>query len=202
MKKISCLLALVTLFSFTSIAPDPISDADRAQLVAQLESTRDLLLKTVEGLSEEQFNYRAAEGKWTVLECLEHITLSESALMGWVQQSLQTPADPSKRSEVKVSDADLLEKTPDRSQKFNAPEMLQPKGSQQNAAALLKTYQEARVKTLEYAKTTKDDLRNHFIQHPAFGTIDTYQGLLMLSAHSKRHTLQMQEVKANANFPK
>lgn len=202
MKKISCLLALVTLFSFTPIAPDPISDADRAQLVAQLESTRDLLLKTVEGLSEEQFNYRAAEGKWTVLECLEHITLSESALMGWVQQSLQTPADPSKRSEVKVSDADLLEKTPDRSQKFNAPEMLQPKGSHQNAAALLKTYQEARAKTLEYSKTTKDDLRNHFIQHPAFGTIDTYQGLLMLSAHSKRHTLQMQEVKANANFPK
>jgi uncharacterized damage-inducible protein DinB len=202
MKKISCLLALITFFSFTPIAPDPITDADRAQLVAQLESTRDLLLTTVEGLSDEQFNYRPAEGKWTVLECLEHITLSESTLFGWVQQTLQTPADPSKRAEVKVSDAELLEKTPDRSQKFNAPEMLQPKGNQQNAATLLKTYQEARAKTLDYAKTTKDDLRNHFMQHPAFGTMDTYQGLLMLAAHSKRHTLQMQEVKSSPGFPK
>ncbi len=78
MKKISCLLALVTLLSFTPTSPDPISDADRAQLVAQLESTRDLLLKTVEGLSEEQFNYRSAEGKWTVLDGLGTAVLANA----------------------------------------------------------------------------------------------------------------------------
>jgi hypothetical protein len=45
-------------------------------------------------------------------------------------------------------------------------------------------------------------LKNHFTLHPAFGTINTYQLLLLLSGHSERHTLQIEEVKANPAFPK
>jgi len=32
--------------------------------------------------------------------------------------------------------------------------------------------------------------------------MDGYQWILLLSAHSQRHTAQLLEVKANANFPK
>jgi len=32
--------------------------------------------------------------------------------------------------------------------------------------------------------------------------MDGYQWILLLSAHSRRHTAQLNEVKANANFPK
>lgn len=202
MKKLSFFLAALLILSFRPIAPDPISDADRTKLISQMESTRDLLLQTVEGLSDEQFNFRPAEGRWTVLECLEHITLAEAGILSWVQGSLQGPADSSKRSQIKVTDEELIEKTPDRSQKFQAPEMLQPKGTLGNPAAALTAYKDARAKTLDYVKQTKDDLRNHYMDHPAFGTIDCYQGMLLLSAHSKRHTLQMQEVKSDPKFPK
>jgi hypothetical protein len=51
-------------------------------------------------------------------------------------------------------------------------------------------------------RDTQDDLRGHFFDHPVLKTLDTYQWILLLSAHSQRHTAQLNEVKANPNFPK
>jgi hypothetical protein len=39
------------------------------------------------------------------------------------------------------------------------------------------------------------------VQMP-FGTLDCYQLSLMMAAHTERHRKQMEEVKANPNFPK
>jgi hypothetical protein len=36
----------------------------------------------------------------------------------------------------------------------------------------------------------------------ALGTVDTYQLFIFIAAHSKRHTLQIDEVKSDPNFPK
>src|SRR5436309_163468 len=62
----------------------------------------------------------------------------------------------------------------------------------------------SRAHTIEYIKTTKDDLRDHFFDHPvpAIGTLDAYQWIMLISGHSRRHTLQILEVKADPNFPK
>jgi len=38
--------------------------------------------------------------------------------------------------------------------------------------------------------------------NPVFQTIDTYQWMLLISAHMWRHTAQFLEVKADPNFPK
>ena len=40
------------------------------------------------------------------------------------------------------------------------------------------------------------------MEHPLFKTMDAYQAMLMLSAHSERHTAQINEVKAAAGYPK
>ena len=33
---------------------------------------------------------------------------------------------------------------------------------------------------MDYIRTTNDDLRDHFFDHPAFGTLDGYQWLLLI----------------------
>jgi hypothetical protein len=38
--------------------------------------------------------------------------------------------------------------------------------------------------------------------HPALQTIDGYQWVLLLAAHSARHTAQIDEVKGAAGYPK
>jgi hypothetical protein len=52
-------------------------------------------------------------------------------------------------------------------------------------------------------KSTQDDLRGHFGDHPLLlKTMDGYQWVLRLATQSRRHTLQIEEVRANPNFPK
>ena len=63
-------------------------------------------------------------------------------------------------------------------------------------------FKESRDKTIAYVDHTQDALRDHFFDHPAFGTMDGYQWILLISGHSNRHVLQINEVKADPNFPK
>jgi hypothetical protein len=89
----------------------------------------------------------------------------------------------------------------DRSQKFTAPEPLVPSAKFANPADAARAFTAARDKTIAYVKTTDDPLRAHVGKSPA-GTLDAYQFLILLSAHSERHNAQIQEVKANADYPK
>jgi hypothetical protein len=86
--------------------------------------------------------------------------------------------------------------------KVQAPEMLRPTHRFASQQALLDHFKESRDRTIAYVANTQDDLRSHFGDHPLLKTLDGYQWLLLLSAHSHRHTLQIEEVKANPNFPK
>jgi hypothetical protein len=80
--------------------------------------------------------------------------------------------------------------------------MLRPTGRFATETELIKAFEDNRSATMDYLRTTNDDLRDHFFDHPAFGTLDGYQWLLLISAHSARHTAQIEEVKADPNFPK
>jgi hypothetical protein len=138
-----------------------------------------------------------------VAEVAEHITVAESTIMSLVQKRLMSsPATPEKREQVKGKDQVILERMPDRSHKAQAPEILRPTGRWATEVDLVKAFNESRAANMEYIRTTNDDLRDHFFDHPVFGSLDGYQWLLLLSAHSARHTAQIEEVKADPNFPK
>jgi len=138
-----------------------------------------------------------------VAEVAEHIAVSEATILGFVQKQLMmSPATPEKREPVKGKDEIVLQKVPDRSHKAQAPEFLRPTGRWATEADLTKAFEESRRATIDYVRTTNDDLRDHFLDHPLLGTLDGYQWLLLISAHSERHTAQIEEVKADPNFPK
>jgi hypothetical protein len=66
----------------------------------------------------------------------------------------------------------------------------------------LKHFQESRAKTIEFLKDTKE-LRQHALESAPLGkTLDGYEWVLFIAAHSERHTKQIEEVKADPNFPK
>ena len=91
---------------------------------------------------------------------------------------------------------------PDRSRKAQAPEQLKPTGRWATEAELTKDFEQTRASEMAYLGETKEDLRNHFEEHPALKTLDAYQWLILNGAHCKRHTAQILEVKADPNFPK
>ena len=67
---------------------------------------------------------------------------------------------------------------------------------------MVNAFTAARDTTVDYVKTTADDMRAHAAPHPVLKTLDGYQWLLLLSAHTARHTTQIEEVKTSAGYPK
>jgi hypothetical protein len=90
----------------------------------------------------------------------------------------------------------------DRTAKFKAPEIIQPTRRWATSGEITKNVLESRARTIEFVSTTQADLRDHFMDHPVFKTLDTYQWILLTSGHMRRHTAQILEVKADPNFPK
>lgn len=195
--------APATNLAATVAAAGPLTGPEREAALKSLQATHDLFLKSIAGLSETQWKFKPAPDRWSVAEVAEHITISESTLLGIVQTKIMAgPATPDKRTEVAGKDEVILSKVPDRSHKGQAPEFLKPTNRWATEAALTKAFEDERKATMEYVKTTQDDLRDHMGPHPAFGPLDAYQWILLISAHSERHTKQIEEVKADPNFPK
>jgi uncharacterized damage-inducible protein DinB len=201
-----CTVLLATTLALsqtaTQSAPVTLTAQEREAALKQFAATRDNFLKSISGLSEKQWTFKPAPDRWSVAEVAEHITLSESGIFGVVQKSMESPATPEKRDQVKGKDEMILQRVPDRSHKAQAPEFLRPTGRWATKADLTKAFEDARASNMNYIRTTNDDLRDHFFDHPVFGTLDGYQWLLLISTHSLRHTEQIEEVKADPNFPK
>ena len=194
-------LALLLVVAEAPLRAESLTKAERERLVNHLQKTRQFLLDEVAGLSEAQANFKPAEDRWSIAECAEHITLSEDFLRGAVGQAMQAPAAPERKEELKGKEDQVMQFVTDRSQKFQAPEPLRPTGRWDSLEAIIEVFKASRKKTLDYAHSTPEDLRSHIVAFPT-GDMDAYQFLLFLSGHTERHTLQIQEVKANADFPK
>jgi uncharacterized damage-inducible protein DinB len=198
MKKPICLLALAL-----SLAPAfaaTLTQADRDRAIAELTASRQVFLDSVAGLSEAQWNFKPDDKTWSVAECAEHIAVSEDVILDRVTKIAQMPAAPDQKSAV--TDDFILQAVVDRSHKFQAPEVLRPTHRFANPQEILDHFKQSRDRTIAYVRDTQDDLRGHFFDHPVLKTMDGYQWILLLSAHSRRHTAQLNEVKANPNFPK
>ncbi|MBL7873575.1 MAG: DinB family protein [Cyclobacteriaceae bacterium] len=200
LKLLSLGIALVLACGFRPLDGN-LTDAERKAAIDYLKETKAKLLKDVKGLTAEQFNFKASPESWSVAECLEHIAFSESAIFGAVEGSLKEAANPDKRSEVKFSDDEIKGMISSRAQKVKTQEMFEPKNQFGDAAGSLKAFTAKRDANIEFIKSTKEDLRNHYATFP-FGTMDSYQVLIFIAGHSARHTAQIEEVMSNANFPK
>jgi DinB superfamily len=183
-------------------ATTELTAAQRKFAVDYYNESKARLLKDLKGLSAAQLNWKADPSRWSIAECTEHIALSESYILGWIQMTLKQAAAPEKKSEVKMTTDQLIAATIDRSHKAQAPEPLKPSGRFPTTQDAINNFVGRRDSTISYIQTTQDDLTNHYMAHPVFGTLDAYQGLIFLAAHSVRHTEQIEEVMAAPGFPK
>jgi hypothetical protein len=201
MKKSLLFLTIVLLFGLKPF-DKTLTPQERDFATQFMVKTRDTLLMDVKGLTPAQLNFKADTSRWSVAQCVEHIALAEAALTMAYQQALNSPADPSKRDSIKYTDQQIIHFLTDRSRKFQAPEMLKPVGTFSSFQASLDSFVARRNRNIEFVKTTQADLRDHCSVFPGVGTVDDYQVILFMVSHSKRHTLQLEEVKASPGFPK
>ena len=198
--------SLLTLLVITGLAGTikdlSLSKSERKSAIGLMKETKTEALNSVKGLSVAQLNFKAAPDKWSVKECMYHIAISEKNLWDLIEATMKAPANPEKRAEIKMTDEQLIKMMEDRSFKVKTQEAFEPKNTPYKSLDdALDAFKSRRADHIKYLKSTTEDMRDHVAQMP-FGWLDCYQLCLMVASHSNRHTQQINEVKADAAFPK
>jgi hypothetical protein len=198
---VALMVALATAGAAVAKGQD-VSQAEKERALQYLESTKKGVLDATKGLSDAQWNFKPAPDRWSVAQVMEHLAAAEDMIRGLTaEQVMKTAAVPLRDAEeTKKADDAVLVMVPDRSHKAQAPEPLQPTNRFGSPVAAQKHFVESRAITEEYLKTATG-LRAHLGDSP-LGKLDGYEYMLLIAAHSERHTKQMLEVKADASFPK
>ena len=180
-----------------------LSDAEREYALQELQGAEAKFRDVVRNLTPGQWSFRSADGRWSPADCAEHIAVIEAIVLDRVvPKALQWPTDPEKRKTLKYSDAAVLRLGAEREQKLNAPELVQPAGRWKTPDEILSNISTLRGRTVQFVKSTQEDLRNRFADHPVFGTLDLYQWVLLVGAHMRRHADQIVQEKSHPDFPK
>lgn len=198
---LGCVVVLALAFGAAAQDGATTAPADREAMLAHLQKTKKGLEDATKGLSPEQWQFKPAPDRWSIAEVYEHITLGETFLLDMIQKGAQAPATPEKKiAAAQEKDAQIQKMVTDRSRKFPAPEPLHPTG-RWSVDEVKKEFAARRAKTVDFVKNNPSDLRAQFMAGPG-GELDMVQWVFYLSGHSERHTAQILEVKADANFPK
>jgi hypothetical protein len=193
-------IAILACAGATAVRAQEVTQAEKEKTLQYLESTKKGVLEATKGLSEAQWNFKAGPDRWSIAQVMEHIAAAEDYIRGMVVEKVMlAPAVPGR--DVKATDDAVLSKVPDRSQKVQAPEPLVPTNRFGTPDAAIKHFVESRAKTEELLKTTPG-LRDHAVDSPLGAKMDGYEFILLIAAHSERHTKQILEVKADPNYPK
>jgi hypothetical protein len=174
------------------------AEVDKAQ--QYFESTKKNIQEATRGLSDAQWNFKPAPDRWSVAEVMEHVAAAEDLLRGMVQQQLmKAPPEPGR--DFKKNDDAVMTMVPDRTHKAQAPEPLLPRNRFGSPDGSLRHFLESRTATEEYLKSASG-LRDHVMDSQLGMKLDGYEFMLLIAAHSERHTKQILEVKADSSFPK
>lgn len=168
-----------------------LSDAERAHLVELLESSRSELESLAAEATGEFWTRKPADDKWSAGEVVEHLVLAEEMFHGMVTGMLEGEADPDWQALAAGGTEALETNLQDRSQKFQAPEMLQPQG-EASRQELLERFAKGRTMLLDLVRSTDAPVKKYTYTGPP-GKLNVEKWLALAGAHTLRHCEQMRE---------
>jgi hypothetical protein len=192
-------LALILALAAAPLFAQSIDQGQRDFALSALHASRKAFLDSIAGLSEAQWQSKPAPDRWSIAEVAEHVILTEDRLFGLEQKTMQSPAVPDRKGD-RAADEALLKRMVDRTQKAKNPPESSPTGRYATPKEAAQAFKERRDHTLDYIRTTQDDLRAH-VTNLGPAPMDAYQLLLVIAGHTDRHVAQIKEVKADAGYP-
>lgn len=165
---------------------------ERAEIVEDLERSRQEFIAALAGLTESQANARPDPERWSVLDCVEHVTTVEERFQGWLNAAKKLDAP---RID-KDKEAGLMARVPDRSTRVKAPEAVVPAGRFTTLEQALEQFNAGRTRSIQFAEDRCDDLYCLASEHPRFGPVNGVELLIIIAGHSRRHAAQIRETRA------
>jgi len=167
-------------------------DRERTEILHLLTEGADALRASVAGIGESEASRTPGNGQWSVLDCLEHVAVTERALFAGVRKATlaDTPQYNPER-ETKIRNRAL-----DRTRFIAAPEVVAPSGSVQTVGGALAQFEIARAETIRFVEEFEGDPRAWLTTHPLVRSpVNCWEMLLMIALHPKRHAEQIVHIR-------
>jgi hypothetical protein len=188
---------LLTMLVLTGLAgrmhTTILTTKERHTLVTELKTSRNDFLKSVDGLSTKQLNFKANRNELSIKECIFKLVSIEKKLWKSVQSSMKQET-PSLKRTIEQDEAlpSLLQKNA-----LAACNEIKFKSVRE----AMKFYKNERAQMLKYVHTSTQNVKGHMAA-TSFGNLDAYQLLLLTSIYSNYYTQQIEKIKAHPDFPK
>jgi len=167
------------------MSPEPAPD-----LIQLLEESRRELIDATAGLSDAEAVLVLQQGRWSVLQCVEHVTFVEERFAGRLAGAQRTETPPESRA------ARLAGLTANRTRRVQAPEPAVPVGRYTNLAEALEAFNSTRDRTIRIVAKRAADLPLLVVEHPFFGPLSGESLVGVMAGHSRRHAEQVREIRA------
>ncbi len=207
------LFAVLVAFGGVAMAADApdgnLSAEEKEEMVTLLDDSLDMFMGLITGLTDEQWNFKQNDDRWSVGECAEHIVRSERALLESAQAAMENPADADWAKKTKGK-TDLIRnvmpnRNPGGAGGASAPQEIRPTEKWSRAKAI-EEYYKVRGEVRAFAETVafEQPIKQHIFTHPfpVFGDLTSYDWLIYVPLHTVRHSKQIIEVQEDENYPK
>jgi hypothetical protein len=174
------------------------TEKDRA--ARHLAQSRTSVVHVVRGLTQAQWDFKAAPERWSIAEILEHVALVEEMFLDRVVPRLCAGPLCALDNEPQATDRLILFFPTDGSTTFAAPPPVLPAG-RGTPAESLDRFLAGRKATCAFLESPGIGLRQHRVDHLMFGPLDGYQWVLFMAAHTQRHVKQILAVKIHPGLP-
>jgi hypothetical protein len=161
---------------------------EKLELIARLKSSEQCLLAAIDGVTLELHQQRCDEGRWTILQNVEHVVNAEEGMLKlWHKMAHQGVTDRASDERVRAAGAD-------RSHPRVAPERVVPQGRIKSMAEARERFRTARTATIAaLEQIPAEELRGKVVPHPLVESADGVQLFLIMALHAERHAEQIKE---------
>ncbi|MCU1238166.1 MAG: hypothetical protein JWP63_6133 [Candidatus Solibacter sp.] len=160
------------------------------QILERLRSGREQYLAALAGIPEERASVKPPADGWSILECAEHVAVVELGLFRRITSQSTVLREETGRHREALYIAHAL----DRSRKLAAPEPARPSGRFTTLGEAAEAFGKHRDRTILWVETCGENLRLRSLEHPALGTMNVYECLILMAMHPLRHLQQMREL--------
>lgn len=163
---------------------------DQTTLAARLEESHREVKASASQFTDKAAAARPGAEKWSALDILEHIALTDAHFRSMIKAGTITNTDQVKPER----ETHLLPLVLDRSNPRPAPEHVQPTGKFSSVSEALQALDANHRANLDFVNDNRDQLRYIEVQHARFGVLSGYEFVLIMAEHAKRHVAQLNEL--------
>jgi hypothetical protein len=171
-------------------------------VVEHLERSRDAFLAATAGLSDAQYQFRAADGTWSIAEIVEHVAVAERRILDFLatMPGAAAPTGAKRDGPERFARLAALIPAPDQ-RRLEAPTPLRPTNAFGGAEAALAAFVDARRRAVAVAHAAPADVCDRVLPHRLLGELDLEEWLWFVGLHSLRHVAQIEAVKRAPGYP-